>query len=90
MTRTIRQLYDGSCNMIISRITMKKTLFILLTLALVSDPAKGIQKGEPIASFDDFKGVNWVYEYKGKLINCAVSKYGGMKSLDTFDLRFGR
>lgn len=57
---------------------------------LVSDGVNGIQKGEPIVNFDDFKGVNWVYEYKGKLINCAVSKYGGMKSLDTFDLRFGR
>lgn len=57
---------------------------------LVSDAANGIQKGEPIASFDDFKGVNWVYVYKGQIVNCAVSKYGGMKSLDTFELRFGR
>ena len=57
---------------------------------LVSDPVNGIQKGEPIASFDEFKGVNWVYVYKGKIVNCAVSKYGSMKSLDTFELRFGR
>lgn len=57
---------------------------------LVADDANGIQKGKPIANFEDFKGVNWVYEYKGKLVNYAVSKYGGMKSLDTFELRFGR
>ena len=57
---------------------------------LVSDPVNGIQRGEAIANFNDFNGVNWVYEYKGKLVNCAVSKYGGMKSLDTFELRFGR
>ena len=57
---------------------------------LVADAAYGIQKGEPIASFDDFKGVNWVYEYKGTLVNCAISKYGGMTSMDKFELRFGR
>ena len=57
---------------------------------LVSDAANGIQKGEPIASFDDFKGVHWVYEYKGTLVNCAISKYGGMTSMDKFELRFGR
>ena len=58
--------------------------------ALVSDAANGIQKGEPIVNFDTFNGVNWVYEYKGEIVNCSVSKYGGMKSLDTFELRFGR
>ena len=57
---------------------------------LVSDPVNDIQKGEPIANFDDFNGVNWVYVYKGRIVNCAVSKYGSMKSLDTFELRFGR
>lgn len=53
-----------------------------------SDGVNGIQKGEPIKSFDDFKGVNWVYEYKGKIVNCSASKYGGMKSTNTFDVVF--
>lgn len=57
---------------------------------LVSDPVNGIQKGEAIPNFDNFKGVNWVYVYKGRIVNCAVSKYGSMKGLDTFELRFGR
>ena len=57
---------------------------------LESNAEQGIHKGEPIKSFDDFTGFQWVYEYKGELVNCAVSKYGSMKSLDTFELRFGR
>lgn len=57
---------------------------------LESNAEQGIHKGEPIASFDDFKGVNWVYEYKGVLVNCSPSKYGGSKSVDRFELRFGR
>lgn len=56
----------------------------------VSDAANGIQKGEPIKSFEDFKGVNWVYEYKGAIVNCSVSKYGGSKSVDSFDVVFRR
>lgn len=55
-----------------------------------SDGVNGIQKGEPIKSFDEFKGVNWVYEYKGAIVNCSASKYGGMKSTNTFDLVFRR
>ena len=51
---------------------------------------QGIHKGEPIKSFDDFTGFQWVYEYKGALINCSASKYGGSKSADRFELRFGR
>ena len=57
---------------------------------LESDAEQGIHKGDPINSFDDFNGVNWVYEYKGELVNCYVAKYGGSKGVDTFELRFGR
>ena len=57
---------------------------------LESNAEQGIHKGEPIKIFDEFTGFQWVYEYKGETVNCAVSKYGGMKSLDTFELRFGR
>ena len=57
---------------------------------LESNAEKGIHKGEPIKNFDEFTGFQWVYEYKGETVNCAVSKYGGMKSLDTFEVRFGR
>lgn len=53
-----------------------------------SDAANGIQKGEAIKSFDDFNGVNWVYEYKGTIVNCSVSKYGGSKAVDSFDVVF--
>ena len=55
-----------------------------------SNAEQGIHKGEPIKNFDEFTGFQWVYEYKGETVNCAVSKYGGMKSLDTFEVRFGR
>lgn len=57
---------------------------------LESNAEQGIHKGEPIKDFDEFTGFQWVYEYKGETVNCAVSKYGGMKSLDTFEVRFGR
>ncbi len=57
---------------------------------LESDAEQGIHKGEPIHNFDELTGFQWIYEYKGELVNCAVSKYGGMKSLDTFEVRFGR
>ena len=57
---------------------------------LESNAEQGIHKGEPITDFDEFTGFQWIYEYKGELVNCAVSKYGGMKSLDTFEVRFGR
>ena len=57
---------------------------------LESNAEQGIHKGEPITDFDEFTGFQWIYEYKGEMVNCAVSKYGGMKSLDTFELRFGR
>ncbi len=57
---------------------------------LESDAEQGIHKGEPIHNFDELTGFQWIYEYKGEIVNCAVSKYGGMKSLDTFELRFGR
>ena len=57
---------------------------------LESNAEQGIHKGEPIDNFDDLTGFQWIYEYKGETVNCAVSKYGGMKSLDTFELRFGR
>ena len=57
---------------------------------LESNAEQGIHKGEPIKTFDEFTGFQWVYEYKGETVNCAVSKYGGMKSLDTFEVRFGR
>ena len=57
---------------------------------LESNAEQGIHKGEPIKNFDEFTGFQWVYEYKGETVNCAVSKYGGMKSLDTFEVRFGR
>ena len=57
---------------------------------LESNAEQGIHKGEPINSFDEFTGFQWCYDYKGETVNCAVSKYGGMKSLDTFELRFGR
>ena len=55
-----------------------------------SNAEQGIHKGEPIKSFDDFTGFQWVYEYKGALVNCSASKYGGSKSADRFELRFGR
>ena len=57
---------------------------------LESNAEQGIHKGEPVKDFDAFTGFQWIYEYKGEIVNCAVSKYGGMKSLDTFELRFGR
>ena len=57
---------------------------------LESNAEQGIHKGEPIKDFDEFTGFQWVYEYKGETVNCAVSKYGGLKSLDTFEVRFGR
>ena len=57
---------------------------------LESNAEQGIHKGEPIKNFAEFTGFQWVYEYKGETVNCAVSKYGGMKSLDTFEVRFGR
>lgn len=57
---------------------------------LESNAEQGIHKGEPIKNFDEFTGFQWVYEYNGETVNCAVSKYGGMKSLDTFEVRFGR
>lgn len=57
---------------------------------LESNAEQGIHKGEPIKDFDEFTGFQWVYEYKGETVNCAVSKYGGVKSLDTFEVRFGR
>ena len=55
-----------------------------------SNAEQGIHKGEPIKSFDDLTGFQWVYEYKGALVNCSASKYGGSKSADRFELRFGR
>ena len=57
---------------------------------LESSAEQGIHKGDPIKSFDDFTGTQWVYEYKGALVNCSASKYGGSKSVDRFELRFGR
>ena len=57
---------------------------------LESNAEQGIHKGEPIDNFDDLTGFQWIYEYKGETVHCAVSKYGGMKSLDTVELRFGR
>ena len=57
---------------------------------LESNAEQGIHKGEPIKNFDEFTGFQWVYEYKGETVNGAVSKYGGMKSIDTFEVRFGR
>ena len=57
---------------------------------LETSAEQGIQKGEPIKSFDDLTGFQWVYEYKGALVNCSASKYGGSKSADRFELRFGR
>ena len=57
---------------------------------LESNAEQGIHKGDPIKSFDDLTGFQWVYEYKGALVNCAASKYGGSKSVDRFELRFGR
>lgn len=57
---------------------------------LETNAEQGIHKGDPIASFDDFNGFQWVYEYKGALVNCSASKYGGSKSADRFELRFGR
>lgn len=57
---------------------------------LESNAEQGIHKGEPIKNFDEFTGFQWCYDYKGETVNCAVSKYGGMKSLDTFEVRFGR
>ena len=57
---------------------------------LESNAEQGIHKGEPIKSFDEFNGFQWVYEYKGDLVNCSASKYGGSKSADRFELRFGR
>lgn len=57
---------------------------------LETSAEQGIQKGEPIKSIDDLTGFQWVYEYKGALVNCSASKYGGSKSADRFELRFGR
>ena len=57
---------------------------------LETSAEQGIQKGEPIKSIDDLTGFQWVYEYKGALVNCSASKYGGTKSADRFELRFGR
>ena len=57
---------------------------------LESNAEQGIHKGDPIKSFDDLNGFQWVYEYKGALVNCSASKYGGSKSADRFELRFGR
>ena len=57
---------------------------------LESNAEQGIHKGDPINSFDDLNGFQWVYEYKGALVNCSASKYGGSKSADRFELRFGR
>ena len=57
---------------------------------LESNAEQGIHKGEPIKSFDELTGFQWVYEYKGALVNCSASKYGGSKSVDRFELRFGR
>lgn len=77
--RDLQKMYFERCQAVADDGTIYST---------VSDGANGIQKGEPIKSFDDFKGVNWVYEYKGNIVNCSVSKYGGMKSLDSFDVVF--
>lgn len=77
--RDLQKIYFERCQAVADDGTIYTT---------VSDGANGIQKGEAIKSFDDFKGVNWVYEYKGKIVNCSVSKYGGMKSLDNFDVVF--
>lgn len=55
-----------------------------------SNAEQGIHKGDPIKSFDELNGFQWVYEYKGALVNCSASKYGGSKSADRFELRFGR
>ena len=57
---------------------------------LESNAGQGIHKGDPIKSFDQLNGFQWVYEYKGALVNCSASKYGGSKSVDRFELRFGR
>lgn len=57
---------------------------------LESNAEQGIHKGDPIKSFDKLNGFQWVYEYKGALVNCSASKYGGSKSADRFELRFGR
>ena len=57
---------------------------------LESNAEQGIHKGEPIKSFDQLNGFQWVYEYKGALVNCSASKYGGSRSADRFELRFGR
>ena len=55
-----------------------------------SNAEQGIHKGDPIKSFDELNGFQWVYEYKGALVNCSASKYGGSTSADRFELRFGR
>ena len=57
---------------------------------LESNAEQGIHKGDPIKSFDDLTGFQWAYEYQGALVNCSASKYGGSKSADRFELRFGR
>ena len=57
---------------------------------LESNAGQGIHKGDPIKSFDQLNGFQWVYEYKGALVNCSASQYGGSKSADRFELRFGR
>ncbi len=57
---------------------------------LESNAEQGIHKGDPIKSFDELNGFQWVYEYKGALVNCSASKYGGSKSVDRFEVRFGR
>lgn len=54
-----------------------------------SDPQNGIQKGEPIKTFDDFKGINWAYGYNGQVYTVCVQKPGGMKSIDKVEVRFG-
>lgn len=52
---------------------------------LQSNAEQGIHKGDPIASFDDFKGVNWIYDFQGQQVNCYAAKNG-----DRFEVRFGR
>lgn len=33
---------------------------------LLSNAGQGIHTGNPIASFYDLKGVNWIYDFKGQ------------------------
>lgn len=79
--RDLQKLYFERCQAVADDGTIYK---------IKSDPEKGIQKGDPFSSFDDFKGINWAYEYKGEIVNCCVQKPGGMKNADSFELRFGR